>query len=73
MHFKHLSSDDIEPTCEEKGDGVKIAGCRRSHMISLFPDGSWHVKRHMCSCYFCKLGKFSDCVAELSNHVISDK
>ena len=27
----------------------------------------------MCSCRFCKLGKFSDCVGELTNHVISDK
>ena len=27
----------------------------------------------MCSCHFCKLGKFSDRVGELSNHVICDK
>ena len=42
-------------------------------MISLFPDGTWQVKRLMGSCRFWKLGKFSDCVGELTNHVISDK
>ena len=72
-YFKHLSSDDIEATCKEKGDGIKIAGCSKSHLILLFPEGSWQVKRHISSCHFCKLGKFYDCVGELANHVISDK
>ena len=72
-YFKHLSSDDIEGTHKEKGDRVKIAGCRKSCMIFLFHDGPWQVKRHLYSCHFCKIRTFSDCVGELSNPVISHK
>ena len=32
-----------------------------------------YIKGLMCSCHFCKLGKFSDFVGELTNNVISDK
>ena len=72
-YFKHFSSDNIEATCKEKGNGIKIPSCRKSCMILLFPDGSWQVKRYMCSCHFCKIGKFNNCIGKLSNHVISDK
>ena len=61
-HFKHLSPDNIEAKNKEKCDGIKISGFRKSCMILLFPDCSWQVKKQMCSCHFCKLGKFSDCV-----------
>ena len=37
-YFKHLPSNDIEVTRKERGDGVKIDGCRKSRMIALFPD-----------------------------------
>ena len=49
-------------------NGVQIAGCQKSHMISLFPDGSWQTKRHICSCCSCKRGKFIECDGELSEH-----
>ena len=30
-------------------------------MISLFPDGTFQIKRHMCSCDNCILGLFQNC------------
>ena len=72
-YFKHLSSEEIEEARKSKGNGVQIAGCQKSHMISLFPDGSWQIKRHICSCCSCKRGKFNECDGELSEHNTPDE
>ena len=44
-YFKHLPSEKIEQARQDKGNGVRIVGCQKSRMISLFPDGSWQIKR----------------------------
>ena len=40
-------------------------------MIALFPDGTWQIKRHMCSCEACKWGLFNECTAD-STQVIME-
>ena len=40
--------------------------------VALFPDGTWKISRHMCSCYCCKQGQFDECVGELGDHVADD-
>ena len=72
-YFKHLPSEKIEQARQNKENGVRIVGCQKSRMISLFPDGSWQIKRHLCSCDPCKHGEFSKCVGELSDHSIPDE
>ena len=57
---------------KERVDGVKIDGCKKSNMIVLFPNGTWNISRHMCSCYCCKQEQFEGCVGKLGDHLADD-
>ena len=57
---------------KERGDEVKIDSCRKSRMIALFPDETWKISRHTCSCYCCKQGQFDKCIGELGDHAVDD-
>ena len=45
----------IEDVRRNRGEGRKIKGCRKSRIISFFPDGTWQIKRHICSCSQCRI------------------
>ena len=60
-YYKTISSDLIEQCRKNKGDGIVLDGCRKSRMISLFPNEEWQIKRHLCNCKFCVVGEFRMC------------
>ena len=60
-YYKTISSDFIEQCHKTKGIGVVIDGCQKARMISLFPNGDWQIKRHLCNCKFCIVGEFTMC------------
>ena len=71
-YFKYLPSDYIDMARKERGDGVRIDGCRNSRMIAmLFPNGTWKISWNMCS-YCCKQGWFDECVGKLGDHAVDD-
>ena len=41
-------------------------------MIALFPDGTWNLKCHLCSCDSCKWRFFDKCSGELSNQMVRE-
>jgi hypothetical protein len=55
-YFKVISSEEIQNrrNPERKEDiKLKIKGCRKTRMIAIFPDGTFKLKRHLCSCSEC--------------------
>ena len=60
-HYKLLPSDLIEECRKEKGEGIFIKGCKKTRMISLFPNSEWQISRHLCHCKFCMVGEFKMC------------
>ena len=65
-YFKLLPSDLIVEEQLKKCKGLPIPGCQKTRMLSFFTDGTWQMKRHLCSCDFCKQGLFSRCIGELT-------
>ena len=49
---------------KRSNDKLKIDGCIPLHMFCYSPDGSIQLKRGICSCSMCKVGKFIDCSNE---------
>ena len=46
---------------KRSNDKLKIDGCIPLHMFCYSPDGSILLKRRICSCCMCKVGKFIEC------------
>ena len=50
---------------KEDRDILLIKGCLKSRMISFLPDGTHRLKRHICSCEQCRVGKFDLCLKDI--------
>ena len=48
---------------ENAKEGISIPGCRKARMISIFPDGTYQLKKDVCDCEFCLYGRFNECCA----------
>ena len=46
---------------KRSNDKLEIDGCIPLHMFCYSPDGSIQLKRRICSCCMCKVGKFIEC------------
>ena len=49
--------------------GVPIDGCQKSQIISLFPDGTFQLRRRLCNCSSCLMGQFNECLLEIGEDV----
>ena len=66
MHYYEVKMSDIENQSEP--DEYPIAGCQKLHSIAFHPDGSVELKRDICDCDRCFIGKFSECCYEVGNN-----
>ena len=62
-YYKTVDSSSFRRLRKNREELV-IAGCRKTRMLSFFPNGSVQKKRHMCSCESCLQGEFEECVLD---------
>ena len=41
-------------------------------MISLFPNGDWQIRRHLCHCNFFMVGEFQMCLKDIDYDTVED-
>ena len=62
-YYKTVDSSSFRRLRKNREELV-IAGCRKTRMLSFFPNGSVQKKRHMCSCESCLRDQFEECVLD---------
>lgn len=62
-YYKTLAVEEIMKA-REYTETLPIAGCRKSRMIAFHPDGTYQIKKALCSCNSCLVGKFNTCTEE---------
>ena len=64
-YYKEFDSKTLNDSRNSCTSTLKILYCRKSQMISFFPDGSYRRRQIMCACEKCKLGLFDTAVEEM--------
>ena len=60
--YEIVENKSLEEKRKSK-EGTSIPGCRKARMISIFPDGTYQLKKDVCDCEYCLYGRFNECCA----------